>query len=191
MTQQHGRRYEHDLVNRVDEITTDGVWVTTAGYSGNAESDDCDMVVTTDPMKTGRVNQYNVEAKKRNGKPGRRISNIFTGSKDGETGLEELKRLTTSAPLWAVAVVVLKMNRRKVMVIPARDLLCEVMEDVTVGDIDSRVEQLFAITQPRTTGSDNISMIKPETDDWPSATKAAEDAVVFAEVFDLPYCVSE
>jgi hypothetical protein len=36
------------------------------------------------------------------------------------------------------------------------------------------------------TPSENVSMVKPETGQWPSARTAADDAVVLAEELGLP-----
>jgi len=45
MTQQHGRRYEHELAQQLDSVAETDTWVTTAGYSGNSAIDGCDIVV--------------------------------------------------------------------------------------------------------------------------------------------------
>jgi len=60
MTQQHGRRHEHDLNNSLNDV-----WCTTAGYSGNSASDNCDLVITLsyEFVTRKQPTQYNVEAK--------------------------------------------------------------------------------------------------------------------------------
>jgi len=188
MTQQHGRRYEHKLVNSLDDITPPEVWLTSAGYSGNSKADDCDIVVTVDPgfVVRGETRQYNIEAKRRQGESGKRISGAFTGSSSGETGIEELQRLIEGTPSWADPIVALKMDRRKLAVIDARWLLSrlDVLEYAYPSSVD---EDVFDVLQPRLTASDSISVIKPETSEWPSATAAPSDAVVLADALGLPY----
>jgi len=86
MTQQHGRRYEHELVNGLDEITPPEVWLTSAGYSGNSKADDCDIVITVDPKFATRhdTRQFNIEAKRRQAESGKRVI-AFSGSSGEET----------------------------------------------------------------------------------------------------------
>jgi hypothetical protein len=188
MTQLHGRRYEHTLVNSLEEITPPEVWLTSAGYSGNSKADACDIVIMLDPGLVTRheTMMYNVEAKKRQGESGKRISGAFTGSSSDETGVEELQRLIEGTPSWADPIVALKMDRRKLAVFNATWLLSrlDVRDDAYPSSVD---DDVFDVLQPRLTKSESISIVKPETDEWPSATAAPSDAVVLAEKLGLPY----
>jgi len=188
VTQAHGRRYEHTLVNDLDDVTTDAVWVTSAGYSGNSSADDCDIVVTvdSDQRPSGSPSQINIEGKKRQGEAGKRISNAIGGSSDGETGVEELERLVAGTPVWAEAKIALKISRRKLFVITAETLLDAVCENRDAY-LNHRHQTMFEVLEPRLTPSRSISLIKPETGVWPSATAASGDGVVLADELNLPY----
>jgi len=182
VTQKHGRRFEHELVNGLDKITPNEVWVTTAGYSGSAVADACDLVITLDPkLKVrGDPNQVNIEAKKRQGKSGNRVS-VFSGSETDETGLEEVQRLVDGTPDWSDSIVAIKFDRRKLVVLDARWILS------ALDECDTPVPSGVKLHEPRLTPSDNISMVKPSLDDWASATAADSDEVVLAHRLGLPF----
>lgn len=185
MTQQHGRTYEHTLSRELDAATTSDVWVTTAGYSGNAAVDACDVVVTVDPKVrlASETPQYNVEAKKRQGEGGKRVSGVFGGSGD-ETGLAELWRLVDATPRWADPIVVVAFDHRKPVVLDARWLLYELDDrDHYAGTVNAA--PLDAL-DPRLTPSNNVSMIKPTLDEWPSARASPDDGYVVADALGLP-----
>jgi len=192
MTQQHGRRYEHKMVNGVDNVTTDDVWVTSCGYSGNSDADGCDVVVTVSPkvLTRSEPKQYNIEAKKRQGEGGKRVSNVFTGSEKDETGVEELKRLVLTTPAWADPIVALKFDRRKLVVLDARWILD------AIGERDQYVpanitQGIMDVLDPRTTPSGNISMFKPTLTEWESSRAAPADEVQLCERLGLPHEVEE
>lgn len=191
MSQQHGRRYEHQLVNGLDEITPEEVWVTSCGYSGNSKADGCDMVITVDPSLALRndTRQINVEAKKRQGESGQRISNVFSGSSGDETGLDELDRLVENTPVWADPVAAIKFDRRKLLVLDARWLLSYL--DVIDRVIPPTIASVFSVVQPRLTPSESVSMVKPDTGQWPSSQASRDDVVVLADRLGLPYEVEE
>lgn len=189
MSQAHGRRYEHVLAGNLDDVTTDDVWVTTAGHSGNAAYDDCDIVVTKDPQLCTRADrpQVNIEVKNvTRGSVGNRISDAIAGSSSDETGIEEVERLVDNAPAWADAVLALSMSRRKLLVLDARHLLAY------LGVLDEQhvpptVETVLDAFEPTLTPSNNVSMVKPEAGSWPSATASRPDAVVLADKLGLPH----
>jgi len=64
MTQQHGRRFEHDLTTELAAATTDDVWVRCVGYSGNSAVGGSDLVVTVNPAATSRggVSSFGTDA---------------------------------------------------------------------------------------------------------------------------------
>lgn len=182
MTQQHGRRHEHDLNNGLNQVTTNDVWCTTAGFSGNAASDNCDIVVTVSPTYAAAEDplQYNHEAKKiTSGKSGNR-SMLFQGSSSGETGVGEVKRLVESTPDWAQPVITAKFSHRKLVVIDARGLLA------ALGEYDWPVSETVKMLAPRSTKTGNVSVVMPTLDDWESSTAAPRDAVVLAQTLGLP-----
>jgi hypothetical protein len=181
----HGRRYEHELVNGLDEVTAPEVWTTTVGYSGNASGDACDLVVTLDTklLLRGESYQVNIEAKKRQGEPGKRVSGVFAGGETDETGVAELQRFVDATPEWADPIVAIKFDRRKLCVLDATELLSAL--GVRKQPMNRNIE-LLEILDPRLTPSENVSMVKPVTSEWPSARTAADDAEVLAEELGLP-----
>jgi len=188
MTQQHGRSYEHELAGLVEQASTDYAWVTTCGWSGNSTVDDADIVITASLTRKTRFNpvQYNIEAKKRNGDAGYRLS-VASGSQGDETGVEEIQRLIDGTPEWGRALVAIKFDRRKVFVAPAELLLGIATDQVAEDDLGtSAMEQALLAMAPRTTPSDSISMIKPETNVWPSA-RGEHDGESLCEFGDIPY----
>lgn len=198
MTQQHGRRYEHTLSGELVEATTQSVWVATVGYSGNSAIGSSDIVITVDPGVSNRGEniQYNIEAKKRRAKTGKRNSNVFSGSEDDETGVEELLRFINGTPSWATPVIVLSFNQRAPVVLDARVLATWLVDadevPVTVFNHIKHLspspeqETLLEALAPRTTPSDSISMVKPDTDELDSATVSPPEGEVVADVLRLP-----
>jgi len=182
VTQQHGRRHEHDLNNSLNNVTTNDVWCTTAGYSGNSASDNCDLVVTVDPLFCTQEDelQYNIEAKKiTRGEAGNRVS-VFTGSSGDESGLDEVTRLVDSTPDWAQPVITLKFSRKKLVVLDARGLLA------AVGERKYPVSETVEMLEPRLTRSDNVSVVSPTLECWESARGSPRDSVVLAQTLGLP-----
>jgi hypothetical protein len=178
-----GRNYEHYLTNELDAVTPGEVWTATVGWSGNADRDNCDIVVLVDPKLTTRHEpyQYNIEAKKRSGKAGNLVT-VFDGSATDETGIEELRRLVEGAPDWADPVVAIKFDHRGLIVLDARWLLWELGEQN--GHAPPEAVKMHDV---RVTESGRIRMRKPELEDHPSATAAPSDGVVLAEKIGIPY----
>jgi len=178
-----GRNYEHELTNGLDEVTPPEVWTATVGWSGNADRDNCDIVALVDPKLTTRHEpySYHIEAKKRSGKEGRRIR-VFRGSKDEETGIEELRRLVETTPDWGDPIVVVSFDRREVIVLDARWLLWELGEANGIAPPDSVRTHGVDVTD-----GGSVVMVKPTLDDWQSGRASRSDAVVVAEKLGLPY----
>jgi Holliday junction resolvase len=206
MTQKHGREYEHQLVNNLDEITPEEVWVAAIGFSGNSKSGDADVVISLDPHLVTSHEQamYVAEAKKRQGEGGKRVSNVMTGSSTDETGLEELQRLVDNSPSWAEPLLIIKFDHREVVVLDARWVLSAIGADsrsessvssspsgtqLDEGESERHVPDSVPmdILEPRLTPSENISMVKPPLTAWTSASAADDDVVVIAKKLGLPY----
>lgn len=208
MTNQHGRRYEHVLAGDLDDVTTEDVWTTTSGYSGNAAYDDCDLVITVSPkfQTTHEPLQYNVEAKDvTRGEVDKRVSDAISGSSSDESGIEELQRLVEGTPEWGEPAVAISFNHRKLLVVDALYLLWYVSDGASLALQDSRnsqspqetgngddpvpptVETVLDAFEPTLTPSENISMVKPESSVWPSATSSRPDEVVLADKLGLPH----
>lgn len=152
MSQQHGRNYENELVSIINENTTEDVVAVSVGYSGNDKYSFADVLVLT-PEET-----HFIEAKKRNGEDGKRTT-VMGGGHDGESGLDELRRLHGSTPFYASSWVALKWDYKAVDVFATRTLL-----DVVYGATCDTY-----LRDARTTPSENISIPKPEGDEHPSA----------------------
>jgi len=170
-----GRRYEHDLAAAIDEATSEAVWVTTAGYSGNSRIDACDLVVTVAPeyAPTLTQHQFNVEVKKLNGAADNRTT-VFSGSSKEWTGVDELHALRRATPAWGTGVVVVRWDHRAPAVLTVDHLSAALDTDT---DVD--------IHGARATKRGNVSMVKPTTDDHPSAQAVDEGAYV-ATALALP-----
>jgi len=184
---QHGRSYEHTLATAIDAVTPPMVWVTTAGYSGNAAIDACDVVITVDPQfaTAHETMQYNIEAKKRRGEGGKRVSSVFGGGKTDESGIDELQRFVDATPSWADPVVVIKFDRREAVVLDARWLLSACDEsDYPIPA--TATETLIDVLQPRVTPSGNVSMVKPPLSEWNSESAGKDHAVKTAQLLGLP-----
>jgi len=182
MTQKHGREHEHDLNNSLNQATTNGVWATTVGYSGNAASDNSDIVVTVDPQweLQDYGTQFNIEAKKiTRGTDGNRVT-VFRGSSGGETGLDELHRLFAASPEWGHSVVTMKFSRKRLVVVDVRGLLA------ATGDMKWPVSDVVEMLEPRATPSDNVSVVAPTLDNWDSARASPSDGAVLAQELGLP-----
>lgn len=203
MTQQHGRRFEHRLTGELSDVTTQDVWCTTCGYSGNSAVDACDIVVTMDPAvsRRGGPLQYNIEAKKRQAETEKRCSSVFAGSENDETGVEELRRFIAATPSWGTPIVVLSFDHRAPVVFDARMIgtwLAERTEEPykSLGTIkpirpSPKQERLLEALAPRVTPSGNISMVKPDTDTLDSATASRAEGIVVADQLRLPLNDSE
>jgi len=179
-----GRRYEHTLVNGLEDVTPQEVWVTSCGYSGNAVADASDMVITVDPYLCTRheTGQYNVEVKKRQGKSGNRTT-VFDGSSGGDSGLTEVETFVESTPSWADAIIAIKFDHRKLLVLYGEELLSALgqRKHPMVND-----QHTLTLLEPRLTDSENISMRKPCLENWKSAMASHADEIVLATELRLP-----
>jgi len=176
MPSKKGRRYEHGLATALDGATTDDAWVTTAGYSGNADVDSCDVVVTVSPELRVRSEptQYNLELKKVNAETGYRTP-VVRGSSSEMTGVDELLELRRGTPSWAVPILVVSFDHRAPVVTEVSTLLraLDTSTDVT------------GACEADTTEKGTVTMVKPDIDDHPSARRVDEGRYV-AKQLALP-----
>jgi len=181
-----GTNYENQLVNALCSVVTTDVWVGSVGYSGNAKNDHCDLMIAVSPkLATAHESLLHaVEVKKRSANSGNRV--YLNGGTTGETGLAELRRLVEQTPSWSTAWLAIKFDRRELMVIEASRLLFLSEEAYSPAD-----DSPCGIVDPHVTDSDAISIRKPTTDEWDSATAGQSDERVLADVCGLPTQTSE
>lgn len=194
-----GREYELDMVRWINDVV-DPRWVhcATPDRSGNAADTFYDLEVSYSLGYDGHA-MHMVELKKRSGEEGKRET-VMSGGHDGESGLEELRRLIDGCTNWQDPWVVVKFDRREAVVTHAEDLhfaLCgdtwrsygeEAYGDSPVGPgprWQDEEPEWSKVTGPRLTPSDNISMIKPTLSVWPSSSKGEDDHIKLLKSF--PY----
>lgn len=166
-----GRTYELETVKQLSNQTGSSTWVFTPDRSGASATAVCDVgvihVVDTKPVG------MTVELKKRSGTAEYRTV-IASGSSSGESGKDELQRLLDGTPPWAEAYVGVKFDHRQVVLFNVKQLLEYLNSpDVDVGDDDK-----YEYFDPHLTDSGSISMRKPTTREWPSATAGGDTATI-------------
>jgi len=166
-----GKRYEIETVNACTAQTTDDVWVTRPDFSGNSKYAFADMVLVWQGFSNAVCHGAFIELKKRSPGNGNRASDTLAGSKDGQSGLEELEELIEKTPPWGVPYVGVKFPNRELIVYSAMSLRSRLQEGVT-DDI---------VGEPQLTPSNNISIRKPTLDDWRSATSGDSDVNVILQ----------
>lgn len=168
-----GHDYELTLKNSVIEATTKYVTAMRPDYSGNSKHSVADIRVTVDKgarFGDGTVEDYYIEAKKRQGTEGYRTT-IMDGSSQGdENGLGELWRLVEEAPPWAETRVMVKFDHREAVIFDARQLATYLEDPEVEYDKADR-------HGVRLTPADNLSMVKPELDNWASSTAGVPDHI--------------
>lgn len=159
-----GRQYELDMQRELREyVDSDTVHVALPDMSGSASGSYYDLEI----INVDRDLAAFVELKKRKGERGNR-SRIMQGGHEGENGIQELTRLVDGAPVWGQTFLGIKFRNCELIVLDAWSL----RKHVTQGTYhDDWIEDHGA----RLTDGGNISMVKPELEDWPSATAGESD----------------
>lgn len=165
-SQKAGLRYENKLANHVHEDTTDEVRVYPIGYSGNHAMPAPDILFTTGEKILG------VEVKR---------STISTGDYSYILHSDDFEQMCALENENTDVGFAVKFTRRELYVLP----------DVSVPDdpseyADRLAEEVYDCFEPHVTDSGNLRLTKPETDEWPSATRGMDDSIVMANYFDLP-----
>jgi len=150
-----GRRYELDWAASVDERTGPDRDVLVPDHSGSARVGGADVVVI------GPSQAAYIELKKRTGETGNR-TRVAAGSSDGNTGVDEIAALVETTPPWAMALFGVSWDHRQLRLFQADELLLALRDDATPDKNN--------FWDARVTRGGNISMTKPSTDAWPSAT---------------------
>jgi len=182
-----GKRFELDTKNNINENTKPWVKAHRPDFSGNSVGEVADVMVVwearryDDQRPSGHPERHvaYAELKKRQGEGGKR-SVVMSGSSDGQSGLEELQELQRESPSWATTVVGVKFPRRQMFVLHANALEHWLRRD-KCGFGAAHIDRSFDLTGggvdacerhgARLTRADNISMVMPSKDDWPTQTK--------------------
>jgi hypothetical protein len=182
-----GRTYELDMVRNINAVC-DPRWVHAAvpDHSGNAADTFYDLEVSYSLGYDGHA-MHMIELKKRTGDEGKRTI-VMSGGNDGETGLEELRRLIDGCTNWQTPWVHIKFDHREAIVLHAEDLHVALTGDTwrTYGDLSlnrNGTPTWLANIGPRLTDADSISMRKPELDWWPSSHSGRDDHIKLLESF--------
>lgn len=169
-----GKQYELDCVNGLTEATSNEVWVTRPDFSGNSKYAFADVAVVWRDMD-GFINGAFIELKKRSPGNGKRASDTFSGSSQGQTGLEELKELRDKTPPWGEPWAGVKFPNRQLIMRRADHLYTKLVWGEGYGRLG-----------PRVTPSDNVSVRKPDVDEaWPSAQSGESDETVILDAIGV------
>lgn len=163
-----GKRYELRLVKDLDAATDDDVWVVRPDYSGNSVTAVSDVAMVW-PADRGTHGAF-LEVKKRSPGTGLRASGAVAGSSQGQSGIEEVEELIEQAPPWVEPYVVIKFPNREPLVYGA-----EALREFVVEKNPSEPWEPYSAGVPKLTPSENISVKKPTTDEWPSTQAGRSD----------------
>ena len=164
-----GKRYELSLKNSINECTHEWVKAHRPDYSGSSVGEVADLMVVWEAQRYGDAPRHvaYIELKKRgNVKEGNRKI-VMSGSSDGESGLDELQELISQSPSWTDCHVAVKFPNRELIVLDAEKLWKHLVDEE-----EDKNEQFH---NARLTPSDNISMVKPTLDSWPSTQNGEND----------------
>lgn len=203
---QKGKRFELDTKNALNKHTKPWVKAHRPDFSGSSTGEVADIMVVWqanrygDQRPSGHPERHVAygELKKRSGTEGNRTT-VMSGSSQDQNGLEELRELIHESPPWTKRVVGFKFPRREMVVIDA-----EVVEhwlrreqegwgqDVLAHDSEfNHFDEDYQKCERhglRLTPSNNISMVMPEKDDWPTQSAGLDPWEKFAREVGLePY----
>jgi len=191
-----GRRFELDTKNALNENTKPWVKAHRPDFSGNSKGEVADIMVVWQAERyspqrpCGHPERFVAygELKKASGTEGNR-TRVMEGSSQGQNGLEELHELNAGSPAWAKTVVGFKFPHREMVVLDAtvlehwlkreqegwgQEFLAD---DSTVFDDDYGACDRHGL---RLTPSNNISMVMPEKDNWPTQSAGLDPWEAFA-----------
>lgn len=195
-----GKRFELDTKKAINRNTNPWVKAHRPDFSGSSVGEVADIMVVwqanryDDQRPSGHPERHVAygELKKRSGKEGNR-STIMSGSSDGQSGLEELQELKREAPSWTKRVIGVKFPHREMVVLDAAVVehwLRREEEGWGQEWYEGNPKDLHVCERHglRLTPSDNISMVMPEKDDWPTQSAGLDPWEKFARSVGLePY----
>lgn len=166
-----GKDFENELTNKLDRAVGNHVNVYPVGYSGSHATSAEDILVTD--ASTGL--NYALEVKN------------YTTKERCYIEPDQLEALVDRNNGQTVCALVMKFSRREALVVRYFDELTggQMQVDGAEAYNDASVAEKFAALipdafRPKVTDSGNLRLVKPDTDDWPSATSGVsdEDAVL-------------
>jgi len=193
-----GKRFELSLKNDINDNTREWVKAHRPDFSGNSAGEVADVMVVWQAERYGDKPRHVVygELKKRSGVDEGNRKVVMAGSSQGQNGLGELQELISESPSWTNTVIAVKFPNRELIVLDA-----EVVEhwlrreqegwgqewlahDCEHNPFDEEYQQCESHGL-RLTPSNNISMVKPELDNWPSSQAGMDDWEKFATEIGL------
>ena len=170
MTQQAGKNLDNHIANGIYEHTDGNVVTHSTRGSGNVKSPQPDVVVRTN------VWDYAIELKR----------NTRTDRGDRATFIEssDLKQLGKCSNDYTQIYCGLKMTHC--------EMVCVEVEVASPDDDVSDLAQSLADNLPEAfdanaTRSDNVTVRKPELDDWPSSRAGRSDVEVVCDAIGVTY----
>lgn len=183
-----GKRFELDTKNSINEDTREWVKAHRPDFSGNSLGEVADIMVVWqaeryEPQQPCGHPERHVayaELKKRSGVSEGNRKVVMSGSSQDQNGLEELAELVNESPSWSQQHVGIKFQNRELIVINAEVLVHWLKRDEEGWDaelVDQAEVEKCQQHGARLTPSNNISVIKPELDDWPSSQSGKPDHI--------------
>lgn len=175
-----GRRLEHELATSLNQVSED-VRAVTCGYSGNSSIQGAaDVIVLKPNEQFAKVaSAYFIEAKSYSGKRGNRITLQASGE---DSFADQLDELVANTPEYGQAILAVKLDHCELVLFIPKAFLEEAQDRADGTDVDS--DHPF---EPRMTDTGNVSIRKPETDEWPTARSGRSNVEVICESLGIEY----
>lgn len=179
-----GKQYELDLKKAINSATNHWVKAHRPDFSGSSAGEVADLIVLwqaerySQQRPSGHPERHvaYIESKKRQGEGGKRTT-VMSGSSNDQSGLKELRELRMEAPGWVDTYVAIKFDHRELVVLDA-----EALEHWLRRDEEGWGHEQYDgleigrnFHSARLTPLDNISMVKPSLDWWPSSAAGEPD----------------
>lgn len=168
-----GRDFEDRIVNGVNRKTADVIQAYPIGFSGGHATTDGDVLVTD---ANGGVNHL------------AELKNISSDYCYVET--EQLEGLVSRENACTYVYLVVKFSRREPLVMRYFDEITVDAEEAETYN-EASIVQKFAYRAPScfdasVTDSGKLSLKKPDTDDWPSASAGSSDTDAIISGLGIP-----
>lgn len=181
-----GKRFELRVKNDINMHTRPWVKAHRPDFSGSSAGEVADIMVVWqaeryEPQKPcGHPERFVAygELKKRSGTEGNRTT-VMSGSRNSQSGLGELHELRHETPPWADCYVGIKFDNREMGVFDATALEHHLRQDEEGWGQEASLYSDDAFFDARLTPLDNISMVKPELEWWPSSKAGEPDWMKF------------